>query len=157
MIDLEGVVLGKLLEGGSDLEHFAKLKMAFFTEMYKPIFRAVHDLYSRTGRVPNFEELEVVVKDAKLQNNLAALKSLDLPDVDIELVIEGLTDRYAQNEALGSIDRLLDRVTMLNASEIKEGISAISLELDSKLHTDDNIIFADQVHMFKSNDFNCLN
>lgn len=153
MIDLEGVVLGKLLRGSSDsLEHFARLKSAFFTEMYKPIFRAVHDLYSRTGTVPSFDELEVVVKDAKLQNNLAALKSLDLPDVEIDLVIDGLTDRYAQTEALGSVDRLLDRITMLNASEIKEGIAAISLELDSKLHTADNIIMADQIYLFKSSE-----
>jgi len=150
MIDLEGVVLAKLLSESPEVEHYAKLKMGFFSEMYKPIYRAVVRVYQTTGEVPSFDTLEVLVKDAELQNGLAALKSIELPNVDLDLAIEGLTDKYAQTEALTSIDSFLDKVTMLNTIEIKESLSMLALELDTKLHTSETVVYADQIHLFRT-------
>ena len=150
MIDLEGVVLAKFLSETTDIELYARIKLAFFSEVYKPIYRIMAKTYASTGSMPTFDTLEVLVKDAALQNSLAALKSMELPDVDLDLAIEGLVDKYTQTEALLSIDGFLDRITMLDTEEIREGLALLALQLDQKIHTSESVVYADQIHVFKS-------
>ena len=152
MIDLEGVVLAKLLAESPDIEQYAKIKIAFFSEMYKPIYRIIARTYRQTGNIPTFDTLDVLVKDADLQNSLAALRSIELPEVDIDLAIEGLIDKYTQTEALLGIGRFLDQVTMLNTEEIRESLAMLSLDLESKIHTSESVVYADQIHLFKTQD-----
>jgi len=150
MIDLEGVVLAKLLSESPDIEQYAKIKVAFFSEMYKPIYRIIAKTYRHTSEMPTFDTLDVLVKDAELQNSLAALRSMELPEVDIDLAIEGLVDKYTQTEALYSIDGFLDKITMLDTTEIREGLAMLALDLDSKIHTSETVVYADQIHLFKT-------
>ena len=155
MIDLEGVVLAKLLSDPlADIEQYAKIKIAFFSEMYKPIYRIIAKLYRSTNSLPTFDMLETIVKDAELENSLAALRSMELPDVDLDLAIEGLVDKYTQTEALIGIDGFLDKITMLDTEEIREGLAMLALDLDSKIHTSEAVVYADQMHVFRTQEEN---
>lgn len=147
MINIEGVVLYKLLETKS-LDAFADLKACFFTGAYSPIYRIIHKFYVKHGYVPSFEELETVTKDALHKNSILTLQTIEVPDVDIELAVSALIDQYMQTEALEALDTYLDNITYYDATEIKEQLGSILLELDRKLSTDETIVTADKVTVF---------
>lgn len=148
MVNIEGIVLYKLLEEQS-LSAFADLKSCFFSGAYSPLYRIIHKFYSKEGAIPSFEALKLVTKDSKNLNSVLALEILEVPDVELDLAVSALIDQYAQNEALETIDSFIDRITMLDVSEIKEGIGEILLNLDSKLNTEESIMTADQFTVFK--------
>ena len=147
MVNIEGIVLHKLLQEQS-LEGFADLKSCFFSEAYTPLYRIIHKFYLKEGGIPSFDELKLVTKNALHLNAILSLEILEVPDVDLELAISALIDAYAQSEVLLLIDKFIDDVTFRDASEIKEGIGEILLDLDSKLDTEESIMTADQFTVF---------
>lgn len=149
MVNIEGIVLHKLLQEKS-LEAFADIKACFFTGAYSPIYRMIHKFYLREGEVPSFDELEVVTKDALQLNSVLALKTLEVPDVDLELAVAALIDHYMQNEALEAVDKFVNEITYLDVNEIKEQLGGILLELDQKLNTDETIMTVDKFSAFQA-------
>lgn len=148
MINIEGIVLHKLMQEQS-LEAFADLKSCFFSEAYNPIYRIIHKFYMKNGGVPSFEELKLVTKNALHLNALQSLEILEVPDVELNLAVTALIDEYAQSEALQLIDEFVNKITLLDVTEIKDGIGEILLDLDSKLNTDEAIMTADQFTIFE--------
>lgn len=150
MLDIEGITLYKILET-QDLESFGKLKSTFFSSSYTPIYRDIASFYAKYSRIPSFDDLDAVSKDAIQQNNLAALRQIEgVPDVEIEILVDALINKYAQSFLLTSLDKFLDNITMYDVDEIKDGMAKLTLDLDQNLHTDERILFADNFTLFSS-------
>jgi len=148
MLDIEGVVLHKILEAG-DLDNFSKLRLNFFSKLYSPLFKLTYKFYLKQGKVPTFDELFVAVKEPILLESLHALQLLSVPDVPTELAVSSLIDKYMQDEALSGIAGILNKITYLDTNEIKESIGSLLLDLDSKLNTDENVLRANNITFFE--------
>lgn len=148
MLDIEGVVLKKILETG-DLDNFSKLRINFFSKLYTPIFKIIYQFYLKKGNVPSFEEVFLYVRDPLLKESIFALQLLNVPDVSTDLAVAALIDKYVQDETLVGISGLLNKITYLDSNEIKESLGTLLLDIDSKLNTDESIIYADQFNIFE--------
>lgn len=148
MLDIEGVVLHKILLTG-DLDNFSKLRLNFFSKLYTPLFRELRKYYLKQGEVPTFEKLLISLKEPRLLESVYSLQLLKVPDVPTDLAVNALIDKYVQDEALTGIGNILNEITLLDTTEIKQSIGNLLLELDSKLNTDENIIYANQLHIFE--------
>jgi len=149
MLDIEGIVLHKIILR-KDLDSFSKLRSHFFNGKYSELFRHIYKFYMKYGEVPSFEELELAVtKQPLIQKNLYALKQLEIPDVPIDLAVDALVDAYVQDSTLNKLEKYLNNITKYDASEIQENLANILLELDSELNTDESILYADQLSIFR--------
>jgi len=102
------------------------------------------------GDVPSFEELELfVTKQPLVQKNLYALKQLEVPEVPIDLAVDALVDSFVQASTLNKLEKYLTNITKYDSSEIQENLANIILELDSELNTDESVIYANQISIFK--------
>jgi hypothetical protein len=148
MLDIEGVVLKKILETG-DLDNFSRLRLNFFSKLYTPIFKVIYQFYLKKGTVPTFEELDISLREPLLRESFYALRLLQIPEVNTDLAVAALIDKYVQEEALTGISKILNKITYLDAGEVKESIGSLLLDIDSKLNTDETLVYANQLNIFE--------
>jgi len=147
-MDIGAIVLHMLLEDKS-LDGWARIKKEFFDDSYSSLYSSIHRFYNKENCIPSFEELELVTRDLKTEKDLAAIKLLEIPEVDLDLAIDALTDQYTQNEALKLIDTYIDKITVKDTLEVKEGLSEIVLKLDEKTHTDESVANMSNLMIFQ--------
>jgi len=150
-MDIGAVVLHKLLEEQS-LDGWARVKKDFFEESFSSLYTAVNRFYNKNNFIPSFEELELVTRDTKTQKDLAAIQLLEVPDIELDLAIDALLDQYSQNESLKLIDRYIDKITVMDSHEVKEGLSDIVMKLDEKTHTDESVSTMSTLQIFQEVD-----
>ena len=150
-MDIGAVVLHKLLEEQS-LDGWARVKKDFFEESFSSLYTAVNRFYNKNNFIPSFEELELVTRDTKTQKDLAAIQLLEVPDIELDLAIDALLDQYSQNESLKLIDRYIDKITVMDSHEVKEGLSDIVMKLDEKTHTDESVSTMSTLQIFQEID-----
>lgn len=149
MADIGAIVLNKLLQHTS-LEGWSRLKLSFFDASYTSIYSAINKYYGKYNRIPNFEELNIYIRDGAVKQNILALKELQVPDeIDINSAIDSLINEYTQNEALKSISKFVDHITLLDSEEVKDDLNRIVLNLDEKTHTDTDVVTADNINIFE--------
>ena len=137
-MDIGATVLHMLMEEQS-LDGWARVKKDFFEESYSSLYSGVHRFYGEYNRIPSFDQLETVTRDIKTQKDLAALRLLEVPDIDLDLAIDALIDQYSQNESLNLLDSYIDKITVMDSLEVKESLSGIVMKLDEKTHTDEKV------------------
>ncbi len=147
-MDIGALVLHMVLEDQS-LDGWSRIKKEFFEESYDSLYTALHRFYNKENYIPSFEELELVTRDLKTEKDLAAIKLLEIPEVDLDLAIDALTDQYTQNEALKLIDNYINDITIKDTLEVKEGLSEIVLKLDEKTHTDESVADMSNLLLFQ--------
>lgn len=147
-MNIEGIVLFKLLET-QNLDAYADLKACFFSGAYAPIYRNIHKFYLKEGYLPSFDDLEVFTKDPRNRNSILALKTLEVPDTDIDIAVSALIDHYMQTEILHAINNYVDNITYWDVNEMKENLGSILLEADRKLNTDETIVTMDKMPVFE--------
>lgn len=148
MSDIGAVVLYKLLDEKS-LEAWSRIKLAFLDPAYSSIYTAINKHYTKYNTIPGFDDLEVTSRDTPLSRSVAALKELEVPDVDLDVAIDALIDSYSQAEALNLIDKFLDKATIMDTEEIKESLSEIVLKLDEKTHTSETVMDMGNLILFE--------
>lgn len=150
-MDIGAVVLHKIIVGKS-LDGWSRIKLAFFNVSYSSIYSAISKYYNKYSSVPDFDELDLFVRDPITKQNLKALSILEVPDVELDVAIDSLVNEYTQNEALKSVDRLVDEITIMDSQQIKDSISEIALNLDEKTHTSTTVVNSDQITIFQPED-----
>lgn len=133
------LLLAKILHE-KDLDTWSKLKAQYFTSPYDRLYTTIQKFYERYGHMPSFEELEVSVRDKKALASISALKQVELPDVDIEVLYESLVDEFAQNRALAGIEELIDKITIKDSTEIIEGLSDLAFRLEEETSSSESIV-----------------
>jgi len=137
-MDIGATVLHMLMEEQS-LDGWARVKKDFFEESYSSLYSSIHRFYQEYNKIPSFDQLETVTRDIKTQKDLAALKLLEVPEIELDLAIDALIDQYSQNETLKLLDGYIGKITVMDSLEVKESLSGIVMKLDEKTHTDEKV------------------
>ena len=137
-MDIGATVLHMLMEEQS-LDGWSRVKKDFFEESYSSLYSSIHRFYQEYNRIPSFDQLDTVTRDIKTQKDLAALRLLEVPEIELDLAIDALIDQYSQNESLNLLDRYIDKITVMDSLEVKESLSHIVMKLDEQTHTDEKV------------------
>lgn len=148
MADTGAVVLHKVIKEKS-LEGWSKLKLAFFNAAFLPVYSAINKYYNKYSRIPDFAELDLYVRDFAVKQNIHALSTLEVPEIELDVAIDSLINEYTQNEALHLIDGLVDNITLMESQEVKDSISNIGLLLDEKTHTSTTVVNSNDINIFE--------
>jgi len=150
-MDIGAVVLHKLLEEQS-LDGWSRLRGEFFDASFKSVYNVINKYYNNKNEIPNFSDLQVKIRNSKLEKDIASLQLLEVPDIDLDLAIDALIDQFAQNSTLDMLEDYIKDITMMDVEEIKSGISNIALKLDEKTYTDEKVATMDNISLFPEDD-----
>lgn len=148
-MDISAVTLNKIIVE-KNLEVWSKLKLLFLDPAYATIYTIITKYYEKYNAIPSFEELKLVVRDSNSKNILPILESIDYPDINAEVALEALIDKFTQDQAVILLDKFVDKLPLYDHVEIKENLANIVLTLDDKtLQTSDVYNMSDML-LFKS-------
>ena len=146
MIDIKGLVLYKVLNKEEGyLDAWANIKLAYFGTEYASIYKALSKFYVNHSDLPTFEELELHNRNPILKVSIEALKSIDPPDVELDIAVEALVNEFTQEETLKEIDLFIDNITMLDSTEIKEELGKVLLNIEEKTLSSEEIVLMSDI------------
>lgn len=148
-MDVSAVVLNKLLQEQS-LDIWAKLKLVFLDPAYSSLYSVINKHYERYNRLPNFDDLELTIREGPAAKTLATLKLTELPDVSAEVALDALIDQYTQNETVKLLDKFVDKLPVYDSNEIKENLATIALTIEEKTHTSEKVYTMSDILLFRN-------
>lgn len=146
-MDVSAVVLNKLISE-SNLECWAKLKLAFLDPAYSSIYTLINRHYDKYSAIPTFDELEATSRDTSAEKMIAAIKLADEVDVSIEVALDALIDLYTQNTTIALLDKFIDKLPLYDTAEVKENLSSIVLTLDEKTLKTEGVYSMSEIMVF---------
>ena len=150
MADIRGIVLHKILSQEEGfLDAWSKLKLTYFGSEYAPIYRAISKFYINHSSLPTFNDLDIHNRNPILKVSLEALKATEKLDVELDLAVEALINEYTQEEVLREIDTFLDEITLLDASEIKQELGNILLDIEEKTLSSEEVVLMNDIEFIK--------
>jgi replicative DNA helicase len=147
-MDVSAVVLNKLLQEQS-LDIWAKLKLVFLDPAYSSLYSVINKHYEKYNAIPNFDDLELTLREGPAAKTLATLKLTEIPDVSAEIALDALIDQYTQNETVKLIDKFIDKLPLYDSNEIKENLATIALTIEEKTHTSEKVFTMADIMMFQ--------
>jgi len=151
-LDLEGIALRLILRDCKEegtLDIFAKIKEGYFSNTHLGLFKYITNVYIDKGYLPSENILELSIRDRARKEHLAALLRVEIPEeIDLEMCVDALEDAYTQELTLGAVDTLLDRISILSSSEIKNKLSGIALDIEDRTSNTSNTMLPNEVVMF---------
>jgi len=147
-MDVSAVVLNKLLQEQS-LDIWAKLKLVFLDPAYSSLYSVINKHYEKYNAIPNFDDLELTLREGPAAKTLATLKLTDVPDVSAEIALDALIDQYTQNETVKLLDKFVDKLPLYDSNEIKENLASIALTIEEKTHTSEKVFTMADIMMFQ--------
>lgn len=150
-MDCSAIVLNKLLQE-SNLDVWARLKLAFLDPAYASLYSAVSRHYEKYNKLPTFDELELVCREGTSQKTLAIVKLVDEPDIDATVALDALLDQYTQDQTLDMLDKFIDKLPLYDSEEIKHNLSDIVMKLDEKTLTSESVYTMADMVLFQTDD-----
>jgi replicative DNA helicase len=147
-MDVSAVVLNKLLQEQS-LDIWAKLKLVFLDPAYSSLYSVINKHYEKYNALPNFDDLELTLREGPASKILATLKLTEVPDVTAEIALDALIDQYTQNETVKLLDKFVDKLPLYDSNEIKENLASIALVIEEKTHTSEKVFTMADIMMFQ--------
>lgn len=147
-MDVSAVVLNKLLTEQS-LDIWAKLKLVFLDPAYSSLYSIINKHYEKYSALPNFDDLEVSLREGPASKTLATLKLTEVPEVSAEVALDALIDQYTQNETIKLLDKFVDKLPLYDSNEIKENLSSIAMTIEEKTHTSEKVFTMDNLMLFE--------
>jgi replicative DNA helicase len=132
-------ILAKILYE-KDLDTWSKLKAQFFSSPYNKIFSVISKFYDKHGKLPTFDELEVSVRNKRTLSSIKALKEVEIPDVENEIVYEALINEYAQSKTLDRLDTFITDITLKDSTEIVDNLNRIAIEIEEETENQEQIM-----------------
>lgn len=148
-MDISAIVLNKIL-GSKNLEAWARLKLAFIDSAYSSIYAAISRYYDNYSDIPNFEELNLYIREGHSKETLAAIELTEAPEVDLEVALDALIDQYTQNETIRLLGNYIDKLPTYDTTEIKENLASIVLTLDEKTLTTEGVYSMNNIMIFQT-------
>ena len=149
------VVLHSLLQGTDQcLEVYGQLKLSYFPTEYQPIFKNIRKFYEAHGKLPTLSELELsasrILADSPILN---LFLSYEVPeDVDSVVALQILVDEFAQTKCLDELEKLLVKVTDLDAEQLVSEINNIGYELGKDSDVATKILSIKDIEAFPDDD-----
>jgi replicative DNA helicase len=150
-MDISAIVLHKLLTE-RNIELWAKLKISFLDSAYSSVYTAISRHYSKYSDIPTFDDLEVSLREGNTAKVVAALKLVDVEDIDAEVALDALIDQYTQNETIKMLDKFVDKLPLYDTVEIKDNLANIVLTLDEKTLTTEGVFAMNDILLFQPDD-----
>ena len=147
-MDVSAVVLNKLLTEQS-LDIWAKLKLVFLDPAYSSLYSIINKHYEKYSALPNFDDLEVSLREGPASKTLATLKLTEVPEVSAEVALDALIDQFTQNETIKLLDKFVDKLPLYDSNEIKENLSSIAMTIEEKTHTSEKVFTMDNLMLFE--------
>lgn len=148
MNDISAVVLHKIISEGN-IDAWAKLRSAFLHPSLDILYRAINRHYEKFSKIPSFEELKLEFRDGNLRRIVQSLETVSAEDIDTEVAVDALINEYTQSEALKLLSSYLDKLPLMDCTEVKENLSGIVLKLDEKVYSDEKVITMDNYEFFR--------
>ena len=138
------------------LTSWAKLKSSFFSGVYSSMFVAINRYYTRYSELPTFDNLEIFAsRNKSVINEIEALKKVEIPDnVSITALVEAVTDKYTQEQALTSLSKYVDNVSQFSPEEVKLELENIVLDLEQKTHDSEVITLMSDIRVIDEAEVN---
>lgn len=146
MSDVAGIVLYSILENPEEvLDVWPRLKLQYFNSSYSEIFAAITKYYNKFNTLPNFQSLDMTVRDSNIGKKIKALSLLEVSDdIDILVAIEALIDQYTQEEILNGLDTYIDKITHYDSSESILKLSEFVMHMEEVVdHDDEDYLMSD--------------
>ncbi len=147
-MDVSAVVLNKLLSEQS-LDIWAKLKLVFLDPAYSSLYSIVNKHYEKYNALPNFDDLELTLREGPAAKTLATLKLTEVPEVSAEVALDALIDQYTQNETVKLLDKFVDKLPLYDSNEIKDSLATIAMTIEEKTHTSEKVFTMADMMMFQ--------
>lgn len=153
-MDVSAIVISKLLLE-QDLDAYGRIKLVFIDPAYSSLYAVINKYYEKYSVVPNFDDLEVTLREGHISNTLAAIKSIEPTDVPINVAIDALIDQYTQNETIKLLDKFIDKLPLYDSNEIKESLAAIAIDIEDKTYTSERYIQC-RIYLYFNTQMNLL-
>jgi replicative DNA helicase len=144
--DVAGIVLNSILKNPDEmLDVWPKLKLQYFNSNYSEIFAAITKYYNKFNALPNFQSLEMTVRDSNINKKIKALSLLEVnEDIDIHIAVEALIDQYTQEEILNNLSKYVDKITHYDSSESILKLSEIVMHMEDVVdHSEEDFLMSD--------------
>lgn len=150
MADLEAIIIKKLLsDPDNSLEFYKSLKPKFFSRDYTHLFSSISKFFEAKNKLPTTSEMQLYTRDNKLADSVKALELLSIPeDITLDIACEALVNEYTQNETLAELENFVDKIAVLSSDEIKRGLADISLHIEEKTNSSEEIFYMDDIITF---------
>lgn len=146
-MDISAVVLNKLISE-QNLDIWAKIKLVYLDPAFSSLYAAIGRHYEKYGIIPNFNDLELTLREGPTIKTLATLKLADVPDISAEVALDALVDQYTQNEAIRLLDKFVDKLPIYDTAEIKENLGSIVMALDEKTYSAAGVYSMSDIMLF---------
>jgi replicative DNA helicase len=121
----------------------------FLDPAYSSLYSVINKHYEKYNAIPNFDDLELTLREGPAAKTLATLKLTDVPDVSAEIALDALIDQYTQNETVKLLDKFVDKLPLYDSNEIKENLATIALTIEEKTHTSEKVFTMADIMMFQ--------
>lgn len=147
MSDVAGIVLNSILKNPDEsLEIFPRLKLQYFNSSYSELFVSVTKYYNKYNELPNFESLEMTVRDSNIGKKIKALSLLEVSeDIDIHIAVEALVDQFTQEETLNNLSSFVDKIPHYDSSEIILKLSEVVMHLEEVTDDAEDVVLMDDI------------
>ncbi len=150
-MNLETAILKGVLslESTERAEAYSRLHSKYFSLQYQSLIKEISKLYSEYGNVLSLPEIESKLRSEELVISIESIKNTEELDVDIDILIDGLVDRYAQDSALQKIESFVDKVQLLSSEEIIDQLAVIPRELEDDIDCDGAVYHEKDLMIFR--------
>jgi len=121
----------------------------FLDPAYSSLYSVINKHYEKYNAIPNFDDLELTLREGPAAKTLATLKLTEVPDVSAEIALDALIDQYTQNETVKLLDKFVDKLPLYDSNEIKENLATIALTIEEKTHTSEKVFTMADIMMFQ--------
>jgi replicative DNA helicase len=133
MIEVETFTLYRILKN-TDLELFSKTKEQYFTGYNLFLYKKLNSYYTANKKLPSMDEFESLPHTDIVQNYYQAnvkVADYDLLIIDSNFLLRQLEDNFTKRNVLNSLEEMLVSYDTLEASEVREGVDKLALDLNS--------------------------
>jgi len=137
----------------SDIDTWGDCQQHYFPSEYHSIHAAVGRYVTDYGRLPTFEDLQLSIRDPSLRDKFAAIETVEIIEIEPNILIEYLKNEYTQVEIMGQLEKYLENsIAMESAKENIDSLQNIVLDLETKIDLRDPEENMQKMPLFDSTD-----
>ncbi len=127
-------VLLKQVIANSDIDTWGDCLQHYFPSEYHSIYSAITRYVTDYGRLPAFDDLQLSVRDPALRDKFSAIETVDLIEIEPDILLEYLKNEYTQVEIMSQLEKYLENsIAMEAAKENIDSLQNIVLDLETKI------------------------
>ncbi len=149
-MNIASVLLKKVILD-NDLATWAFCEEHYFPIEYHKLHKSISKHLSSYNELPSFDDLELSVREPKLQEQIASLKTVEVVDIEAYQLLDYLKNEFTQVEIINELEKYIDNtVAMANAEESISALQDVIVTVESKVDLKDPEEDMSRMHLFDS-------